>query len=111
MLKLLTKGSKSDKTSIEPKNDPKHHLLDSETTRVDFTDVKLTFEPELQMKTSMKKKVENLDFSFYTDVKPQSKRNVERLNSLKPIDDFSDEENLSGFDFKPAIKGFTRLNK
>ena len=104
MLKLLTKETKSSKSSLQPKNDARHHLLDSNSTRIDFTDVKLGFAQTICVQTSMKKKGRKAEFCTYTQTRPNGQ--VQQLQSI------SDDNETYTYDInarrgKPRITKFT----
>ena len=84
MLKLLTKGTNSDKTSLQPKRDLRHRILESGTPDLQFTDAK-PHTAQLCVMTSMKKKQTHADFRAMTQARPSN-------NASPHLEPLSDDE-------------------
>ena len=102
MLKLLTKGTNSDKASTKPNNDMRHKILDSGTPQLHFTDAKPARE-HLCAQTSMKKKSVQADFRTLTQARPANGQIVE-------IDSLSSGSDLYSQHPKQKM-GFPRITK
>ena len=102
MLKLLTKGTASDKSSLQANNDIRHKILDSGTPQLHFTDAKPAKE-HLCAQTSMKKKPAHADFRTLTQARPANAQIVE-------IDSLSSGSDIHRQLLKPK-SGFPRITK